>query len=111
MLNGKMIKDQVKELVSSKGLNTQDIADVIAEQVSVAQNSDNSEVSSVAKRLKKRFGSKYQSKNVANYNQKADDFGGYFMSIVMDSSVLYGMSGIAKCLEGLEEAYDEANNK
>jgi hypothetical protein len=105
--NDQDINSMVLELINQKDLNSNDIADVIAEQISVAKNSDNYEVSRVAKKLEKRFGSKYQQENTTlNYNEKADDFGGYFMSILVKVSLTDGKKGIASCLSALEQAYD-----
>jgi len=101
------INNMVWELVNEKNLNSNDIADVIAEQISIAKNSDNNEVSTTAKRLERRFGSKYQQSNITvNYNEKADNFGGYFMSLLMQVSSSNGEKGIASCLEALEYAFD-----
>ena len=105
--NDEKIYNMVLELINEKDLNSNDIADVIAEQISIAKDSDNYEVSEIAKKLERRFGSKYQQESsTENYNEKADDFGGYFVSILMKVSLTNGKKGIASCLSALEQAFD-----
>jgi len=110
--NGKKMSEEdinvmVLELINQKDLNSNDIADVIAEQISVAKNSDNYSVSETAKKLERRFGSKYQQENsTLDYNKKADDFGGYFMSLIMTVNSSNGQEGIASCLNALEYVFD-----
>ena len=100
-------KNMVMELINEKQLNSNDIIDVIAEQVYNAKQSDNNTVVETAKKLEKRFGSKYQQENITlNYNKKADDFGGYFMHILLKVISLEGREGIASCLLALEYAFD-----
>ena len=101
------INDALLQLIGEHNLSANDISDVIAEQVTAAKNSDNERVSSVAKRLERKFGSKMQSsETTANYNAKADDFGGYFLSFLLSFRLGENMDGIAMGLEALENAYE-----
>jgi hypothetical protein len=98
----------VLELIEKRGLSTNDIKDVIAEQVYSAKSSDVEEVYYEAKRLERIFGSKYQQKNITEgYNKKADEFGGYFMTIVMEIQLKVGYGGVVECLQALEHSYYE----
>ena len=101
------INEALLHLIDEHDLSANDIADVIAEQVTVAKDSDNEKVSSVAKRLERKFGSKKQSsETTVNYNAKADDFGGYFLSFLLNFRLGENMDGIAMGLEALENAYE-----
>lgn len=109
MYNNDMIKEKVKSLIESKNLNKSDIADVIAEQVFHARVSDDVQIKFLADKLESRFGAKCQTKGkTENYNEKADNFGGYYIYLVQKINQLHGKDGIIVCLKALEEAYDEA---
>ena len=101
------INEALLSLINEHGLSAQDIADVIAEQVTAAKNSDNEKISYVARRLERKFGSKVQDRHTsANYNAKADKFGGYFLSFLLSISTPDNNDGIAIGLEALENAYE-----
>jgi len=101
------INDALLQLIEEHDLSVNDIADVIAEQVTGARNSSSENVKSVAARLERKFGAKSQSSSTtANYNAKADDFGGYFLSFLLGFRMGENMDGIAICLEALENAYE-----
>lgn len=101
------INDALLQLIEEHGLSANDIVDVIAEQVTGARNSSSENVKSVAARLERKFGAKAQSSGTtANYNAKADDFGGYFLSFLLSFRMGENMDGIAICLEALENAYE-----
>ena len=102
------LNNTIFNLIREKDLSLQDIKDVIAEQVYSAKSSDIAEVSNEAMRLEKLFGSKYQRENITiDYNKKADEFGGYLMSVIMQAQMSYGHMGIVKCLQALENAYNK----
>jgi hypothetical protein len=102
------LSDIILQLIKEKGLSSKDIKDVIAEQVYSAKSSDVEEVYYEAQRLERIFGSKYQRDNVTvDYNKKADEFGGYFMTIVMQVQLKVGYSGVVECLQALETCYYE----
>jgi hypothetical protein len=101
------INDALLQLIDEHGLSANDIADVIAEQVSGAKNSSSEKVKFVAGRLERKFGAKAQSSGTtANYNAKADEFGGYFLSFLLSFRNNGNMDGIATALEALENAYE-----
>lgn len=107
----KKINEALLHLIDEHELSANDIADVIAEQVTAAKNSSNEKVSFVANRLERKFGSKKQTRgNTANYNAKADDFGGYFLSFLLSISSRDNMDGIAIGLEALESSYEIKNS-
>jgi hypothetical protein len=100
------IYNLVITLIKEKNLSKTDIADVIAEQVSIAKDSDVPEIKSIAEKLEKKFGSKYQQSDITlNYNKKADDFGSYFMTLLQEISSSNGRKAIAICLSALELAF------
>jgi hypothetical protein len=110
-LEAKKINEALLSLIDEHDLSANDIADVIAEQVTVAKGSDNEKISSVAKRLERKFGSKQQSRETTvNYNAKADDFGGYFLNFLLSFKLVENLDGIAMGLEALENAYEIRNS-
>lgn len=104
------LNETMLRLIGEHDLSSNDIADVIAEQVTTAKISDNEKVSYVANRLERKFGSKKQIRGITvNYNAKADSFGGCFLSLLLSVSSQGDGDLIATGLETLEIAYETLN--
>lgn len=106
------INDSLLQLIDRHGLGLNDIADVIAEQVVGAKESNNEHLRNTATQLERKFGAKMQSRDsTVDYNAKADDFGGYFLSFVMGFRLAENYDAIAMSLKALERAYDSRVNE